>query len=345
MATYREVKGYSIKSVSSDPANIKEGQIWYNSSTKVIKVAPTISSWSAGGNMNDVSSNSALAMAGTQNAQVQAGGANPSPGLTVEEYDGSSWTTATNMPERFENGTGGGTQTAGLFCGGDVPAAEAGGPAPAAQTESFEYDGTNWTAGGDLNTDRTNGGGCGTQTAGLTCGGRQISPSNDPGSVTANTEEYDGSSWTESGDMSTGRFDTSSMCGTQTAAVFFGGRPKDSGSGLTNVEEYNGTSWTAGEAFPEGRVRANASGTQTLAIVFNGQSTAGSQPTNKTTTFSYDGTDFSADAALGTARYAAAGGGGTKTAALNAGGYAPGTAVNTSEEYSSAATTRSVDVS
>ncbi len=42
MATYREVKGYSVKSVSSDPANVKEGQIWYNSATKVIKVAPKI---------------------------------------------------------------------------------------------------------------------------------------------------------------------------------------------------------------------------------------------------------------------------------------------------------------
>ncbi len=30
MATYRQLKGYSIKSVTSDPANTKFGQIWYN---------------------------------------------------------------------------------------------------------------------------------------------------------------------------------------------------------------------------------------------------------------------------------------------------------------------------
>ena len=344
MVTYKAEHGFQIKHRSSDPSNPIEGEIWYNSSTQTLKVAPKISAWSSGGNMNDVSAAACLAMAGTQNAQVIAGGQSPSPGITVEEYDGSSWTTATNMPEKFQQGAGGGTQTAGLFFGGAIPAADSGGPAPTSQTESFEYDGTNWADGGDLNTDRSNAGGCGTQTAGLAAAGYQISPSNDPGAATNNVEEYNGSSWTESGDMNTTRWDTNSMCGTQTAAVFFCGRPTSAGGGVTNVEEYNGTSWTAGEAFPEGRSRANAAGTQTLAIVFSGQGTAGSQPTNKTTTFSYDGTDFAADAALGSGKYGAGGGGGTKGNALSAGGYSPGSAVNTTEEYSSAATVRTVDV-
>ena len=39
MTTYRALKGYSVKSVTSDPANPKEGQIWYNSTAKAIKVA------------------------------------------------------------------------------------------------------------------------------------------------------------------------------------------------------------------------------------------------------------------------------------------------------------------
>ena len=52
MSTYRQLKGYSVKSVSSDPSNIKEGQIWYNSSTKAIKVVPAITAWASGGNLN-----------------------------------------------------------------------------------------------------------------------------------------------------------------------------------------------------------------------------------------------------------------------------------------------------
>ena len=68
--------------------------------------------------------------------------------------------------------------------------------------------------------------------------------------------EYNGSGWNSGATMVLGRAAAGS-CGTQTAAVFFCGRPTSAGGGVTNVEEYNGTSWTAGEAFPEGRSRAN----------------------------------------------------------------------------------------
>lgn len=51
MTTYRTVKGYNVKSVSSDPSNVKEGQIWYNRTTKAIKVAPNLGAWASGGNL------------------------------------------------------------------------------------------------------------------------------------------------------------------------------------------------------------------------------------------------------------------------------------------------------
>ena len=53
MTKYKTSQGFRIKSVSSDPANVKEGQIWYNSSTKVIKVAPNIAAWASGNNMSN----------------------------------------------------------------------------------------------------------------------------------------------------------------------------------------------------------------------------------------------------------------------------------------------------
>ena len=37
MSTYRTLKGYNIKSVTSDPANPKEGQVLYNSITKKLR--------------------------------------------------------------------------------------------------------------------------------------------------------------------------------------------------------------------------------------------------------------------------------------------------------------------
>jgi hypothetical protein len=59
--------------------------------------------------------------------------------------------------------SGAGLQTAALAFGGKTTVA-------AASTE--EYDGTSWTAGGNLNTARSDMGGAGLQTAGLVFGGR-----------------------------------------------------------------------------------------------------------------------------------------------------------------------------
>ena len=82
-------------------------------------------------------------------------------------------------------------------------------------------------------------GGCGTQTAGLACGGLYAPPN---GAAHDGTEEYNGSGWSTGGTLNTARGNTK-LVGTQTAAVFFGqgggGQPQ---SGVT--EEYNGTAWT-----------------------------------------------------------------------------------------------------
>ena len=53
-----------------------------------------------------------------------------------------------------------------------------------------------WASGGNVNTARRTAAGVGTQTAALISGGYA------PGAVTGNTEIYDGSSWTETTDMS-----------------------------------------------------------------------------------------------------------------------------------------------
>ena len=93
------------------------------------------------------------------------------------------------------------------------------------------------------------------------------------------------------------------------------------------------------------RSRCNGSGVLTAGIVFAGQGTAGSVPTNKSTTFTYDGTNYAADAALGTARYQAmTGGGSTVPNSLCVGGHT-NTTVSSTEEYGSSVTTRTIDVS
>jgi hypothetical protein len=78
-----------------------------------------------------------------------------------------------------------------------------------------EYDGSAWTAGGNLGTARRQLAGAGTQTAGLGFGGLVTTS-------VANTEEYDGTTWTAGGNLNTARYYLGGA-GIQTAGLAFGG--------------------------------------------------------------------------------------------------------------------------
>ena len=86
-----------------------------------------------------------------------------------------------------------------------------------------------WASGGNLATARSALAGCGTQTLALAFGG-------DDGSVTAVTEEYNGTSWTNTTSMATAR-SLLAGAGTQTSALAFGGT---TGSVTAATEEFTG---------------------------------------------------------------------------------------------------------
>ena len=37
MATYKEIRGTQIEAVATDPSNPVEGQVWYNTTSNVLK--------------------------------------------------------------------------------------------------------------------------------------------------------------------------------------------------------------------------------------------------------------------------------------------------------------------
>ena len=118
MTTYRTVKGYNIKKVSSDPANVKEGQIWYNSTVKTIKVAPNIAAWASGGDLN--TGRQELGGCGIQTAGLAFGGSTDGAVRDeTEEYDGTSWTESGDLSQARNFAASAGTQTAGLYAGGN----------------------------------------------------------------------------------------------------------------------------------------------------------------------------------------------------------------------------------
>jgi len=328
MATYKGISGFNIKSLSSDPSNLVEGEIWYNSTSGTLKVAPLVESWASGGNIPSARGGSAFA--GTQTAGALFGGRTSVPTTTDEtkEYNGTSWTAGGTMTTARLNLGGCGTQTAALASGGSTTGS------PATNTDACEeYNGASWTAGGTISSRRYLKG-CGTQTAGLITGGYTTTAVNV-------TEEYNGASWTAGGaNTFTKYFITNS--GTQTAALGFSGAPAH-----TATNSYNGTSWTAVPAtINTERADMAAAGIQTAALAFGGFTPPGAETG---ATESYDGSTWTTSpGSLGTARTALTGGG-TSTVALAAGGgttssggVTPGVAT---EEFSIAATAKTITTS
>ena len=111
MTTYKELKGTNIEVNSSDPSNPIEGQVWYNTTSNVLKgLRPTLSgSWATGGALNNA--RSTLAAAGSQTAALGFGGY-PSPSRNyTESYDGTSWTEVNDLNSTLAFRAGSGVQT------------------------------------------------------------------------------------------------------------------------------------------------------------------------------------------------------------------------------------------
>ena len=182
-----------------------------------------------------------------------------------------------------------------------------------------------WAAGGNLNQDYFGRASSGTQTEGLVFGGRN------PGPVftSGDTEEYNGSSWSEQNNMGTTRRYHAGF-GIQTASVACAGAPAGNTPG-TKTEEYNGTSWTAGNDMSIG----NNNGGGTAGILTAGFFVGASPPTGSTE--EYDGTNWSSGGALNTARNQSRSFG-TLTAGVAAGGEGNSSAV---EHYNGTAWTAS----
>ena len=77
------------------------------------------------------------------------------------------------------------------------------------------------------------------------------------------SEEYNGSSWTTGGNMNSPKFALAG-CGTQTAALGFGGRPGP----VSNTEQYDGSSWTTTTALNTARSYLGGAGTTTAGFGF-----------------------------------------------------------------------------
>ena len=176
-------------------------------------------SWTEGNNLNNVGEGGASA--GTQTNAAYMGRGAPPATNKFEGYDGTSWTNLTNLPHNLWYGGGAGAgYTSCLVFGGSSP--------PVVANTDY-WNGSSWTELASLNTARATIGGAGSSyDAALAYGG-------EPGSGVL-VESFNGTAWTEVGDMVSDT-DVQSSGGTQTDAFAYG-------PGAVNMtQHWDGTSW------------------------------------------------------------------------------------------------------
>ena len=291
------------------------------------------STWTSGNSMSNQRMNTGSTMVGLQTAALITGGdqypSTPRSLSACEEYDGTNWTAGGAYPVVIQNTAQAGTQTAGWAAGGQSDPAP--GVSNIVRNATNHYDGSSWSAGGNLPGAQMRAGAAGTQTAGLFFGGGQTSDTNA-------TFAYDGSTWSSKPNLAEARQSLAAggVSSTSTAAIGAGGYVTSSGV-ISSTEEFTastnvitGAAWASGGALGTGGYNFSGCGTQTAGLGF-ARYTAGSP--NIGNTEEYDGSTWSEQGDLSTGRFDATGFG-VQTAAVCAGGKQdPGSNVAGTEEY------------
>ena len=182
--------------------------------------------------------------------------------------------------------------------------------------------GATWSSIASLNTARESVSSGGTTTAGIVAGG--YDGEGYPSGYTGLTETWNGSAWTETADMNSGR--TTHGFGTSTALIAGAGNrgvsSPPSAPGYQNlVESWNGSAWTEVAEYNNNKSsRGTAGQSGTAGIVFGGITPAGGDGDY---TESWNGSSWTELGDLNASRYNLATNAGTQTSALGVGGQFP----------------------
>ena len=317
MAKYIDIAGNNIPIRSSNPSNPILGEIWYNTTDNVLRAQgfDAVGTWSSGNNIN-TARQQAADFGVSRDALVFAGGFAPSRSTSTEVYNGSTFSAGGSLNTAVGGAGGAGTATAGLSCGGSQSSPGATGAT--AQTE--EWDGSAWSTVNNMNTAQPYRPATGTQSSTIAAGGAiNYSP---PSTHTA-SEQYDGTTWTSTPSLSTGRY--AENVGTGASALAIAGQ--DTPSECTNVvESWDNSSWTSSPATNANHGGHGKTGTSaTAALVWAGGNSDPLAGNQEASTESWDGTSWTtlASAANITTWVAFPQSTGTSTSAISAGGNAP----------------------
>ena len=308
MAKYSDIKGFTVQTVSTDPA----------------ASAITAASWASG---EDLSRGAGIGLAGSGasgTAIMGVGGVTGGPPYVTqdktERYNGTSWTEVADTVAARDNATSSHNSPydSSLYFGGTPPGTGVN------LTES--WNGSAWTEVAELTTPRGSAAGAGESNTSALCFTGESPEGGGSGPHSARAEEWDGSSWTETGDLSQGRREAGGT-GVKDAALCIGGS-EDPPAHINKVEEWNGSAWTEIAEINTARNENNTSGTVTSALTFGGRT-----PSKTANTEHWNGTAWTEVNNLSTARSDTFTGGGTATSTIMAGGETGSGYVATTEEW------------
>ena len=225
MANYKDIHGTNIETVTTDPSNPVNGQVWYNSTSQVLKgfTSSPVGTWATTTSLNTARDNAGGAGNSRTAALVFGGGPPPAPSAigNTEKWNGSTWTETGNLNSARAFAGGAGTYTSAIAAGGDG------------------YSGTaeRWTGSSWANiTSSPNTGH--TQAGTGEDNENALFVSGSPHSGNGNSDYWNGSSWTELANINTVRAGGVTTGQTYTSALYAGGGNAPS-SFLSNVEQYN----------------------------------------------------------------------------------------------------------
>ena len=215
-------------------------------------------------------------------------------------FNGTSWARESDLSQEHSNaygyGYGFGTVTAAVSIYYEV-------------TETF--DGSVWSVIAATIPMRSSGGACGTQSAGLICGGALTA-----GGVGNNVYSFDGSAYTTEDPLLTASY-VGTTFGSQSSAVNVTGR-NGSYQPVDTAEKYDGTSWSSTGSASSALAYLKSSGSSSDdGMIFTGLLNGS---TCVDTVESFNGTTFAAETSSPHAVYGAAGNGSSSASAINVGG-------------------------
>ena len=268
MTTYKEIRGSQIEAVATDPSNPVEGQVWYNTTSNVLKgsALTTAGAFASTNSLNTAHGGAGCTNQGTYTSALCWGGAQSggSPDFTdkTESWNGTNWTEVADLNKGRNGVSGAGvSNTSALAYAGSSPGA----PSPNGATES--WNGTSWTEVNDMNTDKSGmATGTGTKTSALAAGGYD-EPAN---ASTGQTEEWNGTCWSETADLNTSRRQMLGCGADNNSSIVAGGWISPPSGSTVNVETWNGTSWTEVGNLNQAKYANGGFGIATAALSIGG---------------------------------------------------------------------------